>query len=180
VAGAVVLMLALELLALDGRAFHHLGLSLRVYQPPSISNPLLLDTLAAMTLNGALFYALASVLDRRGTEVQRVAAHLMFLVSPFALLQPLGYLVRTGEYSGRYDWIYLGLAVTTALLSQVRQRRAFYYAGILNTGAALFLLADHRQWFDKPAWGSAVIAAGLVALVAGFEFDRRQRLRRGR
>ncbi len=68
---------------------------------------LLLDTLAAMTLNGIGFYALASALDRHGTELQATAARLLFTLSPFAILQPLGYLVRTAEYSPRYDWIYL-------------------------------------------------------------------------
>ena len=98
-------------------------------------------------------------------------------MAPFAVLQPLGYLVRTGDYSLRYDWIYLALALTTALLSQTRQRRAFYYAGVLNTGSALFWIADHREWFDKPLWATAVIVAGLGALAVGFVLDRRARHR---
>ena len=53
------------------------------------------------------------------------------------------------------------LALVIALLSQARQRRAFYYAGVLNTGAALYLIANHRDWFDRPLWGIAVIAAGI-------------------
>jgi hypothetical protein len=86
--------------------------------------------------------------------------------------------VRTGEYSRRYDWIYLGAAITIALLSQKRQRRAFYYAGLINTGGALYLIADHRGWFDKPLWAILVIVAGLLTLGVGFVLDRRQRLRR--
>jgi hypothetical protein len=138
----------------------------------------LLDTLAAMTLNGACFYVIADALSRRGTELQAIAARLLFTICPFALLQPLGYLVRTGEYSRRYDWIYLGAAITIALLSQKRQRRAFYYAGLINTGGALYLIADHRGWFDKPLWAILVIVAGLLTLGVGFVLDRRQRLRR--
>jgi hypothetical protein len=178
VAGALLLITALELLALNGRTFHHLGFSLQSMQSDGVSDRLLIDTLAAMTLNGIGFYALASSLDRHGTELQATAARLLFTLSPFAILQPLGYLVRTAEYSLRYDWIYLGLALLIALLSQTRQRRAFYYAGVMNTGAALFLIANHRDWFERPLWAIAVIVAGLIVLAAGFVLDRRERERR--
>ncbi|HEY7502115.1 MAG TPA: serine/threonine-protein kinase [Vicinamibacterales bacterium] len=177
VAGVVLLILLLELLALDGRAFHYLGFSLQAFQQSGVSDPALIDTLAAMTLNGVAFYAVGAVLDRRGTALQGVASRLLFTIAPFAILQPLGYLVRSGEYSLRYDWIYLTLGVTIALLSQQRQRRAFYYAGVLNIGAALVLIADHRAWFDKPRWALAVITAGLLTLAAGFVLDRRARAR---
>ena len=63
------------------------------------------------------------------------------------------------------------------LLSQRRQRRSFYYAGLLNLGIALYLIASHREWFERPAWAVAVIAAGLAALVAGFTLDRAERRR---
>ena len=76
--------------------------------------------------------------------------------------------------SFRYDWFYLALAVTVTLLSQRRQRKSFYYAGLLNTGAALYLIADHRHWFDRPSWGVTLIVIGLVALAAGFVLDRRR------
>jgi hypothetical protein len=171
----ILLMVVLELFAQDGRAFAYLGISLQAFQSPSVSNRLLLDTLAAMTINGALFYGLADRLDRNGSEVLSIAPRLLFTVAPFALLYPLGFLVHRGEYSLRYDWIYLAFAVATALLSETRQRRAFFYAGVLNTGVALLRIADHRDWFDKPAWAVAVIAAGLLALALGFELDRRQR-----
>ena len=179
VAGALLLIVVLELLALDGRTFYYLGFSLQSMQSPGVSDRLLIDTLAAMTLNGMGFYALASALDRHGTELQAMAARLLFTLSPFAILQPLGYLVRTAEYSPRYDWIYLVLALAIALASQTRQRRAFYYAGVLNTGAALYLITDHRNWFDRPLWAVAVIVFGLAVLAAGFVLDRRER-RRGR
>ena len=179
VAGALLLITALELLALNGRTFHYLGFSLQSMQSAEVSDRLLIDTLAAMTLNGIGFYALASALDRHGTELQATAARLLFTLSPFAVLQPLGYLVRTAEYSLRYDWIYLGLALLIALLSQTRQRRAFYYAGVMNTGAALYLIANHRDWFERPLWAVAVIVAGLIVLGAGFVLDCRERERRG-
>jgi hypothetical protein len=126
-----------------------------------------------MTLNGLAFYLIAAAIARRGTRLQSIAAGLLFSLAPFALLQPLGYLVRTGEYSPRYDWIYLASALAIAVLSEKRQRRAFYYAGVLNTGSALYFVAAHREWFDNPWWAMAVIAAGLAALAGGFLLDRR-------
>ena len=175
---ALLVMLLMELLALDGRMFHYLGVSLRAWQSATVSDPNLLDTVAAMTLNGAGFYAIAAILRRRGTALMADAAGVLFAVSPFAVLQPLAYLVRTGEYSLRYDWIYLALALLVTLLSERRQRKSFYYAGVLNAAAALYLLADHRRWFDWPAWGMSLIAVGLMALAVGFLLDRRARARR--
>jgi len=34
------------------------------------------------------------------------------------------------------------------------------------------------EWFERPAWAIALIAAGLLALGAGFALDRAERLRR--
>ena len=65
------------------------------------------------------------------------------------------------------------------LLSQRRQRRSFYYAGMLNLGIALYLIAVHREWFERPGWAIAVIVAGLAALAAGFFLDRGTRRRAG-
>jgi serine/threonine protein kinase len=171
--GALLLVVVLELLALDGRAFHYLGLTLAPLRPGA-ADPTLLDTIAAMTINGIAFYALAALLHRRSDHLQPTA-HLLFTIAPFAMLHPLGYLVRTGEYSPRLDWLYAAFAIVVIGLSQARQRRSFYYAGILNLGVALYLIADHRDWFDRPAWGIAVIVAGLLALGAGFLLDRRAR-----
>jgi hypothetical protein len=103
------------------------------------------------------------------------AAGLLFAAAPFAVLQPIGHLVRTGEYALRCDWIYLALALTVTLLSQRRQRKSFYYAGLLNTGGALYYIADHRQWFARPAWGATLVVLGLAVLAAGFMMDRRGR-----
>jgi hypothetical protein len=177
-ATALVLIALMELLALDGRMFHYLGTSLQAWQSSKVGNPDLLDTVAAMTLNGLAFYGIAAILRRRGTELMAGAAGLLFAVSPFAVLQPLAWLVRTTEYSLRYDWIYLATALVVTLLSERRQRKSFYYAGLLNTGAALFLIAERRQWFDRPSWGIILILVGLAALVAGFVLDRQSRTRR--
>ena len=176
---AALFVFVLELFALDGRALQHLGgLSLSPWQSPAVSDPKLLDTVAVMTINGALFYAAGAALVRRGSDQAQTTAHFLFAIAPFALLHPLGYLVRTGEYAARIDWLYAACATAIMLLSQCRQRRSFYYAGMLNLGIALYLIASHRQWFERPAWAVAVIAAGLTALAAGFALDRAERRRR--
>jgi hypothetical protein len=171
-------VLALELLALDGRAFAHLGVTLQPLQAGKISDPLLLDTVAAMTINGVLIYLLAAVVERRGTPLMRTPAQLLFAISPFAILEPLAYLNEVGEYSRRFDWIYLGLALGMAFLSRFRQRRSFYYAGLVNSAAAVLLITDHYDWYDRPAWALSVLAVGATMLAAGFGLDVRERERR--
>jgi hypothetical protein len=73
-----------------------------------------------------------------------------------------------GHYSYNYDWIYLGLSLGSCLLAHARQRRSFYYAGLLNTGSALYFITDHQKWFDKPWWADALVAGGLAILAGGF------------
>ena len=80
---ALLLIVLMELLAFDGRMFHYLGLSLQAWQPAKVSDSQLLDTVAAMTLNGVAFYAIAAVSRRRGTELMAGAAGVLFAVSPF-------------------------------------------------------------------------------------------------
>ena len=46
-----------------------------------------------------------------------------------------------------------------ALLSHRRQRKSFYYAGLLNTGVAFWFIADHHHWFDKPWWAIVLVVA---------------------
>jgi len=133
--------------------------------------------MAGMSLNGVLFYASASVADSRGTEQMKTAAWLLFTLSPFAILEPLAYLNETAEYLRAFDWSYLGLALVIALLSHRRQRKSFYYAGLVNSGVAFWMIADRYKWFDKSAWAIVLVVAGLVVLVAGFGLDARERRR---
>jgi len=172
---AVLLVLVLELLALHGKAFEYLGITLQPLQPPGVSSPSLLDTVVAMAINGWLFYAVALALDRRQSDPVRVASRLLYTIAPFAMLQPIGWLVRTQEYSTRIDWLYAAAACAVIVLSHRRQRKSFYYAGVLNLGSALILITHRREWFDRPAWAIAVVAAGLTALAAGFLLDRLER-----
>jgi hypothetical protein len=178
VGGAALFAVVLELLALNGRAFAYLGVSLAPLQGPEVSNPLLLDTLTAMAINGLAFYAAAWGLERSGSEIAAGAARLLFVLSPFATLEPLAWLCLTAEYSQLFNWAYLALALALAFLSQHRQRKSFYYAGLLNTGSALLLITDRYEWFDVPRWALAVLGAGLLALAAGVVLEVRERRRR--
>jgi len=179
-AGVGLFVLVLELLALNGEAFGYLGLSVSSLQSAGVSDPALLDTVAAMTLNGLLFYGAAWLLDRHGSVLVRSAARLLFSLSPFAILQPLSWLSKVGEYSRHYDWIYLALALLITVSSRLRQRKSFYYAGLLNTGVALWLITDHHDWFDRPAWAAVVVFVGLLVLAVGFGLHARERTRRAR
>ena len=177
--GAGVMLIAvLELLALDGKVFSYLGgLPMQRFQGPDVSNKLLLDTVTAMSLNGIAFYGVASAADRWGTGLMRRAGWLLFTVAPFATLEPLAYLSETGQYARAFDWFYLGLALTMALLSHRRQRKSFYYAGLINTGVAFWFIADHNEWLDKPWWAIVLVVAGLAGLGIGFGLDARERRR---
>ena len=175
VSAALVLVVSLELLALDGRTFHYLGFSLKPFQAANVEDPLLLDTLAAMTLNGIVIYGVGVVSEWWTPAVTRPTSLLLFSISPFAILEPIGYLAETGQYSPRWDWGYLGLALMISLLSHQRQRRSFYYAGLLNCAVGLYIVADHRQWFERPAWAVALIVTGLAGLAVGFAVARRER-----
>jgi hypothetical protein len=177
VGAVVVLFLGLELLALDGRAFQYLHVSMQRFQPSTVSDPLLLDTLTAMTINGLAFYVIGVLVNRFGSDLKALAAWLLFTVSPFAVLEPFAWLVKTGEYARAFDWIYLALALAIVFVSHQRQRRSFYYAGVINTGVALWFVADHHEWFDKPLWAMVLIGVGLGALAAGFGLASRERQR---
>ncbi len=144
-------------------------------QPPKPDDPTLLPTLMALSLNGALFYAAAEGLERYGTAATTTAAQLLFIIAPFSMLEPLAYLSENGTYDTRFDWLYLGLAVAIAVISHARQRKSFFYAGLLNCGVALYLIAVRHDWLDKPAWAMSLVAVGLAALVTGYLFDARRR-----
>jgi hypothetical protein len=105
----------------------------------------------------------------------KTAAWLLFTLSPFAILEPLAYLNETADYAKVFDWSYLALALVIALLSHRRQRKSFYYAGLVNSGFAFWLIATRYEWFDKPAWAVALVGVGLAVLVVGFALDARER-----
>ncbi len=172
---AVLLVIVLELLALHGKAFEYLGITLKPLQPPGVSDPSLLDTVVAMAINGWLFYAVALALDKRQSDPVRVASGLLYTIAPFAMLQPIGWLVRSHEILDPHRLAVPAAACAVIVLSHRRQRKSFYYAGVLNLGTALILIAHRREWFDRPAWAVAVVAAGLTALAAGFLLDRLER-----
>jgi serine/threonine protein kinase len=175
VASAIVLVLVLDLLAFNGRMFHYLGISMAPLQPAAVEDPTLLPTLAALTLNGMAFYVVALLIERVGSAAMEPATQLLVTIAPFSMLEPLAYLSETAAYSQRFDWMYLTLAVGIAIASHQRQRRSFYYAGLVNAGFALYLIALHHEWFERAWWGTALVVTGLVALALGLLLDARQR-----
>jgi serine/threonine protein kinase len=177
---ALTFVLVVELLAQNGKTIEYLGLSMEPLMGQA-TDPVLLETLTAMTFNGLLMYVVAMAIERGGSQVMQRAGGLLFTLSPFAALKPLGYLSMQGDYSRHFDWLLLVLALGSCVLSHRRQRLSFYYAGLINIGWALFEIADHNLWRDKPTWAIALVTGGLVALAGGFFLDRRERLgRRGR
>ena len=177
VGGALLLVAVLELLALDGRAFAHLGLSTAALA--GSGDPVLLDTLAAMAANGILIYLSGRLLEQRGTPLMRTPAWLLYTLSPFAILEPVAWLNEVGQYSLRFTWIYVALALSIALLAHLRQRRSFYYAGLVNTGAALWFVTERYGWWDRAGWAALVVLIGLAVLGAGFALHGRERVRGG-
>lgn len=174
---AGLFVLVLELAALDGRELAHLGVTLVGLQPEGVENPALLDTLGAMTSNGLLVYLTAIAVERYGSELGKKAARLLLVLSPFLILEPIAYLSETEEYSPLFDWSYLTLALTITFVSRFRQRKSFYYAGLLNTGLALVLIARRYEWLDAAWWPVTVIAAALLALVSGLGLTLWERTR---
>jgi serine/threonine protein kinase len=174
VAGAMMLVLALDLLAVNGKLFDHLGISVAPLQPDGVDDVTLLPMMMALSINGAVFYAVASALERYGRFAMAQASQLLFIIAPFSILEPLARLSSLGTYRERLDWIYLSLSILIAVTSHWRQRKSFYYAGLINTGLALYFLADLKHWYDKPAWSVMLIVIGLAGLVAGFLFAARR------
>jgi len=174
-AGIGLFVLVIELLALNGKTFSYLGLSMAPLQLPNVSDPVLLDTVAAMTINGLLIYTTGWFLDRHGTVLTKDPATLLYAISPFTILEPICYLNEVGEYSRRYDWLYLALSLAIIFLCRFRQRKSFYYAGLINTGIALYFITDHYKWFDRPAWAMVIVGVGLLVLAVGYGLDARER-----
>jgi len=176
--GAGLFVVTIELLALDGRMFHYLGVSLIPLQPAGVQDPLLMDTLVALSLNGVAIYCTAWLLERFGLPLLRGPARLLFAIAPFTTLEPLAWLCKTGEYSARFHWLFLALALLTVFLSRFRQRKSFYYAGLSNTAAALLLVTDRYDWYDRPVWAMVIVGVSLLVLVLGFGLDTGERRRR--
>ncbi len=176
IAAVLTLVVVLELLAWNRKEMQYLGVTMTWVAGKG--DTVLLDTLAAMTLNGAAMYVIALAIERRGSDVMRRAGGLLFTLSPFAVLKPLGYLCFDGHFSRHFDWIYLALSLGCCVLAHHRQRRSFYYAGLINVGWALWEIADHNHWRDKAPWAIALVAGGLLVLGIGYALSVRERNRR--
>jgi serine/threonine protein kinase len=178
VGAAMLFVIIVELLALDGRAFYWLGFTMKGLHAAEVMDPNLLDTLTAMALNGILFFVAGSIMEARGTRAMKPAAWILVVIAPFATLHPIGFLVMTEDYSMRYNWLYLVLALAIAVLSYYRQRKSFYLAGLLNTGLAILHITQHKEWFDEPLWAVTVILVGLFVLGTGYALHLRERVRK--
>jgi serine/threonine protein kinase len=174
VTAAIVLAIALEAIALDGRAMAWLGLSLEPLMAASEGDPVALNTAITMVLNGILFYALGRAAERTHFPAMRTSSWLLCSVAPFAILEPCALLSASGEYPLRFTWGYLALALGIALLSRLRQRKAFYYAGLFNTILALYFLTRDYAWWDRLPWAVTVLTAGLLLLFVGYWLHRRE------
>ena len=171
---AALLVVVLELLAQNGKEFQYLHVSLARFGGDTRDGQVLLDTLASMSLNGALFCLTAWILSRRSGELVGAAARLLFVLAPFAMLEPLAYISGTKQYSVTFDWIYLTLALLTAILTHQLRRRSFYYAGLVNSGAALWFIADRKGWLDDHRWAVTLILVGLAGLAIGYRLEQRR------
>lgn len=175
VAGALMLAVSLDLLALNGKMFHYLGIWVVPLLAKGVTDDALLATFMALSLNGAMFYAVATWLERSGSVTMAPAAQFLFVIAPFSMLEPLAEISWQQLSVLRVDWIYLFLAVLVAVMSHWRQRKSFYYAGLLNSGFALWLIGEHNDWYSHRSWPISLIVIGLAGLVTGFLFDARRR-----
>lgn len=184
VTAAGLFVLIIELFALNGRLFTEDYLpvpltSLHPNLPADLITPL--NTAAAMTFNGLIIYGVGSLLRRHGTPLLKMPAQFMFILSPFAILEPLFYLnsqADPNKYLEFYHWFYLFLAVAIAYLSRFRQRKSFYFAGLINCGIALLMITEHYQWFDDQPWPVTLIAVSLAILALGYGLNIRERRQR--
>ena len=108
VAAALLFVVLLDLLALDGRSSTISGSRCRPGSRLTAANPMLLDTLAAMTLNGLVFYAVAALsrAPRNRPDVRR--GGLLFAIARSRCSSRWRTWSGPARYSLRYDWIYLG------------------------------------------------------------------------
>ncbi len=176
---AVLFVAVLELLTLNGRLLAHVGLTLAGALAAEISDPTLLDTVVAMVFNGGLIYLSGWLMERFGSPLMRSPAAMLCTVAPFAILEPVFYLNHTAEYSVRFCWLYLVIALGITALSHFRQRKTFYLAGLTNTGAALWQITSRNEWWDNPTWATVVIAVGLAVLAGGFGLDSHEETHAG-
>jgi len=176
IAACGLFVIIIELLALKGKLFEHLHITLAWVHPQLGEDEItLLNTLAAMTLNGLLIYITGWLLDRHGTSVLKRPAQLLFIISPFAILEPVATINGQQKYAEFYNWFYLFMAITIAYLSRFRQRKSFYFAGLINCGIGLYMITERKEWFDNFTWAVAVVIVSLAVLAAGYGLNARER-----
>jgi hypothetical protein len=118
------------------------------------------------------------MLEKRGSESLRPASTFLLTLSPFAMLEPIAFLNETEDYSTAFAWAYLALSLGIAWASHFHERKGFFYAGLLNTGLALVLIARRYEWFDEAPWAVAIAAGGMACLAGGLLLHVREQRRR--
>ena len=176
VAAALLIIAVMELLALDGRTFHYLGVSPNP-QSADVSDRRLIDTLAAMTSTAPA----STHSHRHSIGTARAADHGGLLLHALAVCHS-----ATTRLPGPNRRVLTALRLDlprssrTSSLSSARRgsaapllrRRAEYRRGALSDCQSPGLVRS-------PAMGLAVIAAGLLALAAGFVHRREETRRAG-
>ncbi len=179
---AGLFILIIELLAINGKLFHHLNITIleqTLEEGTSEEKIKLLNTLAAMTLNGVVIYGVGSLLRRYGTALLKMPAQFLFILSPFAILEPIFWLnISDFEFQAFYYWFYLFLAILITYLSRFRQRKSFYFAGLINSGIALIMITAHYEWIDHEFWPIIVVSVSLAVLAVGYTLNVRERRNR--
>lgn len=167
-----LLVVVLELLALNGKVLAFLGLESR--ESGEVFDPIVFDTVLTMVCNGVFIYAIARVLARSVSPLMRQQGSLLYQLSPFLILEPLAYLVSLDVYGELYHWLYLALALGVLWLSGILQRRGFYYAGLLNSLLALGWITHHYRWLEQRFWPFLLGIAGLALMAWGYDLFRRR------
>ena len=67
-----------------------------------------------------------------------------------------------------FAWVYLAASLGFVLLSPLRERRSFFWSGLLNTVVALWFVGDRHEWLDRVGFAIAIVLSGLVLLGSGW------------
>jgi hypothetical protein len=180
VAAGIMLVLVLDLWAIDGKLLHYLGPE---HAAPAAANRRGIRCCSTCSRHWpsaeCFFYAIAAAFERRGSAAMSTAVLLLFTIAPFSILEPLAYLSRSAVYNQRFDWLYLGLAVGIALISYRRQRKSFYLRRPAQFRARPGPHRGPQSVVRQTRVGDHHRRGRHQALIAGFVLDAQRRRRSG-
>ncbi len=149
---------------------------MQLYQPAGVADPVLIDTLAGLTLNGLVFYGTGLVGQRPQFRSRTAPRACSFLIAPFSTLEPLAWLVETATVLAAFRLdLSRACGRRRSRPATIGSARASTTRGLVNSAVALYLIAARREWFDHAAWAVALVIAGLTVLSAGYLLDARER-----